>query len=537
MDFGSVQFGQLLLAFAEEKCEWLMQSEDPRSIDLLRKLSGLLDCDGYPVAENRIFVPAIEFWSTFTEAMSDLVYLDDLSATPWAESALVQVLEAVSIACRKIVYPPGDELSLWDSSDRVGFSDARKDVIDLLQSAYCLSGLQLITTFSNLVLAALADSAWLQLETFAFCLAGLADCGKDDTRLDQALKPVFESSLFSSLSSSNPDVPIRTRQTCLHLIEQYTDYFERNLSSLAPALRLLFNLLGNESMAASASKSILRLCSSCRHHLHSEAHEFLDEYQALSERQELDCASSERVLGAIASVAQAIPDAHRRYNTSSSLLKFIQKDSDRAKELAQLPSSIRLPCFGQHCTEGSAGDSPGLHVALKTLRCLVSIGKGFQSPTESTTIDLDANNILEAENDTQLQALHRQVIAITMGIENGFGMNSEINELICAILRCGFSESEPGPFVLGSQDVASYLTHHGGSVPRPGLFVSTASSFVSSLNAQRNPSKETIYVALLLWVVGLLQQLPGMIPRLATLSLSSRLTLLFIYLSWNRPRA
>ncbi|KHO00889.1 importin 13 [Metarhizium album ARSEF 1941] len=181
MEFESVQFGQLLLAFGEEKCQWLMQSEDPRGKVLLSRLCGLLGADGYPVAENRVFVPAIEFWSTFTEVMSDLFSLDDLSATPWAQAALFQVLEVVSVACRKITYPPAEEFSQWDSSDRVGFSDARKDVIDLLQSAFSVSGFQLVATFSSLILTALNDCAWLQLETAAFCLAGLADCGKDDS--------------------------------------------------------------------------------------------------------------------------------------------------------------------------------------------------------------------------------------------------------------------------------------------------------------------------------------------------------------------
>ncbi|TWU74744.1 hypothetical protein ED733_005644 [Metarhizium rileyi] len=180
MDFESLQFGQLLLAFGEEKCQWLMRSEDYRSKFLLSRLCGLLGSDGYPVVENRIFVPAIEFWSTYTEVMSDFIHLDNIASQAWAESALSQILEVVSAAFRKITYPPAEVFSQWDSSDRVGFSDARKDVVDLLQSAYSLSGLQLINTFTNLILVTLNDSAWLQLETAAFCLVGLADCSKDD---------------------------------------------------------------------------------------------------------------------------------------------------------------------------------------------------------------------------------------------------------------------------------------------------------------------------------------------------------------------
>lgn len=513
LEFESVQFGQLLLAFGEEKCEWLMQSEDPRSTVLLTRLCGLLGASGYPVAENRIFVPAVEFWSSFTEAMTDVVYLDDPLATPWADSALLHVLEAVSIAWRKIIYPPAEELNQWDFSDRVGFSDARKDVIDLLQAAYSLSGRRLVATFSDVILTALNESAWFQLEAAAFCLAGLADCGKDDIRLDQALSPVFGSSLFSNLASSNTDIPVRTKQTCLHLIEQYTEYFERNILALPPALRLLFNLLGDPSMAAAASRSILRLCSSCRHHLHSEAYGFLNEYQTLAGRDQLDCVSSEKVLAAIASIAQAIPEANRRYDTCAKLLGFIQGDAVRAKELTQFPGNTKLPCSSQRCIDSSADDSPGLHISLKVLKCLVGVGKGFQSPADSA-IDLDGGNPSNGGQDSQLDVLHRQVIGITMDIEDNFGANAEITELVCAVLRCGFSETEPGPFVLGLEDVTSYLTHHDAKVTRPGLFVSTACSFVSSLHTQRNPNKERVYTTLLLWVVKLLEDSPGKRPRL-----------------------
>lgn len=507
--FDSVLFGQLLLAFGEEKCQWLMQSDDPRSRALLSKLCGLLGSDGYPATENSIFVPAVEFWSTFTENMSDVVHLDNPSRTPWADAALLHVQEAVSMACHKITYPPSAELSQWDASDRSGFSDARKDVIDLLQSAYALCGHQLVSTFSGLILSAVDDSAWLQLETAAFCLAGLSDCAMDDSRLDQALKAVFGSSLFSILSSPDNDIPVRTKQTCLHLVEQYTEYFERNIPSLAPALRLLFTMLGNSSMVASASRTILRLCSSCRYHLHSEAYGFLHEFQALVERQVLDCISSERILASIASIAQAVPDAHRKYNTCSKLLEFIEDDSACAKQLAQLQPSTKVPCYSQRCMENSADESPGLHIALKTLRCLIGVGKGFQSPTESA-IDLDVGKASFIGYDSQLERLHKQIMKIIMDIEAAFGSNTEISELVCAVLRCGFSESEPGPFVLGLEDVTCFLVHHNEHVPRPGLFVSAACSFLSSLHLRGKPDIRELYTALLLWVVRLLRQLPSM---------------------------
>ncbi|PNY23890.1 Importin beta-like protein [Tolypocladium capitatum] len=479
-DFGfeSFQFGQLLLAFGEAKIEALMQSSDRRSQHLLSMLCGLLTADGYPVAEDRIFVSATEFWSTFAETMADFVHGDeDEASTPWAPSAMCHMLEAVSNAWRKITYPPSEVLNQWDSNDRVGFSDARKDVVDLLQSAYTLAGPRLVVTFADLTLSALSSSAWLPLEAAAFCLGGMADCGRDDARFDDALKPVFASPLFSVLRVSNADVLPRTRQTCLSLIEHYTEFFERNVSFLAPALRLLFTVLCEPSMAVSASKSILRLCSSCRHHLHPETGGFLHEYKAIASGERLDCISSEKVLGAIACVAQAIPDPDQRHGACARILGFIQSDVHRARELVASSGSSRSPCGGLRCSDNTIDEHPGLHVGLRALRCLVSVGKGFQSPTDSA-IDLEAGD----NQQQQMDPLHDQIMSIILELEDTFGRNSEVTELICSVLRAGFSESDPGPFVLRPNAVAHYLTSHTGETTRAGDLLRTAA--VGSRTAQ-----------------------------------------------------
>ncbi|KAG6016548.1 hypothetical protein E4U54_001115, partial [Claviceps lovelessii] len=505
--FDSAQFGHLILAFGEERCQWLMEGVDPRCRAILSKLCGLLTANGLPVIEDKVFVPAIEFWSSFTEAISDSFCSNDIAATPWAEQAMELVLEAISSAWQKIMYPSIEEISDWDQSDRANFADARKDVVDLLQSTYSLCGARLVTTFAELVLAALDDSAWLRLEAAAFCLAGLSDCVKEDGKLDEALGTVFNSSLFSRLNSSNSGIPHRTKQTCLYLVEQYTDYFERNVLSLAPALRLLFDLLGDRHLAPNASKSIHQLCSSCRHHLYPETESFLAEYQKLAACGQLDCLSSEKVLGGIACVAQAIPDGNQRSHTCSRLLSFIEDDVSRAKQLINWSGDAELPCSGQRCLDNTVSERPSLHIVLKALRCLLSVGKGFQSPTESA-IDLDNISSPFSEQDSRLASLHRDVIALLMDTENHFGENTEVTELSCAILRCGFAECEPGPFVLDMDTIVTYLTAHSIQVPRPGLFVTTACSFISSLRVRGGSSENNVFASLFLWVVTLLQALP-----------------------------
>ncbi|KAH6893595.1 armadillo-type protein [Thelonectria olida] len=508
-DFDSTRLGQLLLAFGDARVEKLMQASDERSRNLLSKLCGLVAADGYAIAEDRIFVPALEFWSTFAETMTDAMYSDESSTTTWVPQALSFVLQAVSNAWQKVVFPPLEEFGSWDSNERIGFHDARKDVIDLLQSVYSLSGPQLVVTFADLTLKALSSSAWLQLEAAAFCLGGLADCVGEDARCDEALASVFTSSLFPVLRSGAQSIPPRVRQTCVALIEHYTEYFERNLSHLPPALNLLFVVVGEHPLTAAASKSIFRLCSSCRDHLHPEVGAFLDEYQKLAVGERLDCGASEKILGGIASLVQAIPNQTERYSACARLLSFIQTDVQRSLELLQSPQAVTIPCFvASGCSYASPDEHPALHTALKALRCLTSTGRGLQAPSE-VAVNLEGQRTGADKIDPQLAHLQETIVSIIAQVQGSFNSSGEVVEIICNVLRSGFSETEPGPFVLPPHDVAQYLTNQTLSTPRVGLLMSTACSFVSSLEHEGLQGQHRILEGLLLWVVGLLKQLPN----------------------------
>ncbi|KAM0275839.1 hypothetical protein ACHAQH_007349 [Verticillium albo-atrum] len=80
------------------------------------------------------------------------------------------------------------------------------------------------------------------------------------------------------------------------------------------------------TLAGPAAKSIQRLCSSSRQILSSEAGAFLDQYSMLSTRQQIDCITSERVLGAIAAVIYAVPDDQERLRYLDVLLAFVRQD-------------------------------------------------------------------------------------------------------------------------------------------------------------------------------------------------------------------
>lgn len=510
-EFESFQFGQLLLAFGEARVGNLMRSDDEQSRSLLLSMCGLLSARGYPAVEDKVFIPALEFWSTYVETLTDEMYSSDTSPSSWGGPAVSFAMQAVSNAWQRVCFPPVEEFSQWDTSDRIGFSDARKEMADLLQSTYALAGPQLAFTFADLLLAALSTASWLRLEAAAFCIGSLSDCVKEDTRCDDALFSIFSSPLLPTLQANRSEMPARVRQTCVSLIEHYTEYFERNVALLPPALNLLFSLVGEPGLASPASKSICRLCSSCRHRLFPEIWAFLDEYQNIMTGQKLDCLSNEKILGGISCVAQGSPDESQRLSAFSRILNFIEEDLRRCIEWAESPPlTAGFPCGpGSRCLDDADVEKPALHIGIRVLRCLASVGRGFQSPAEGP-IEIECKARHRGEPGSELSEIQRRIFNVILRVETAFPTSGEAIETICSILRAGFSEFEPGPFVFPPKDIAHYLTGHGTHVPRIGAVVSTACSFVSSVEQQGElPNKQALLSEILLWVVGLTRNLPG----------------------------
>lgn len=527
-DFEPLQYGLLLLAFGDARVETLMQSSDDRSRKILASLSSLLTAKGHPVAEDFMFVPALEFWATYIETMLDTMYSSENKYEPWVESALALVKEVVGHCWEKIQYPPVKEFMSWDSSDRAGFIDARKDVGDLLQTVFTAAGRELLVIFTDLLLRSIADKAWAQIEATAFCLAALSDCISDDDSYDDILERVFSSPLFSLLALGEEQLPVRLRQTALSLIERYSEYFERTPAHLPAALNLLFEAVATPTLALQASKSIATLCSSCRSLLTSEVNAFLHQYQLLHDNPQLDSLAEERIVNAIAAIIQATPDETTRLQLSEQLLSYIVRDAELclrlSSDISGLDSNTPLMAKAikqceQQLQEGQPSPSVSevlLQAVLIPLRCLFGMARGLQSATEHH-VDLDSDDneagnsksLGNAQNSPQLEALQTHIMTMILSIQAAFPKSNEVIDVICSIFKAGFSETEPGPLVFPPEMVTEMLVHQNAQTPYIGSIVNTAHSFASSL--AKYPSKEVANKslgALVPWIFGLLQALP-----------------------------
>jgi hypothetical protein len=99
-----------------------------------------------------------------------------------------------------------------------------------------------------------------------------------------------------------------------------------------------------------------------------------------------------------------------------------------------------------------------------------------------------------------------------MQLKNLFSSDTEVVDAICTILRAGFSETDPGPFVFPPQMVTELIISNWQG--RIAAIVNTASAFASSLNTGRFKEQAVPTLrALLPWVFNLLHQLPGKSSR------------------------
>ncbi len=511
-DTDHLAVGRLLLALGDATVQDLARNYEASDIrKIMQMLHGLLTCDGYAVAEDEICAPALEFWNMFTEYVVDSLYDSGTTKALWINAAIQHVLQAIEECWVKLRFPAQDEADKWDSEVRTGFKAFRADVKDLLQASFILLGLEIIEKFANLALSSLEAGAWFDLESTLFSLNALSECTADEDSLDRILARLFGSPIFKVLSDNDLSIPPKTKQTAVYMLGHYTAFFKRQTTFLPQALDFLFASLQSPALAGAASKSISVLCSSCRKTLVSELGTFLRQYESFLSWPNTDISTKERVIGAIAAIVQAIPSDEEKLQPMDRLLVFIEAD---------VQSSITL---------ARAGDSENTQsTALSALRCLSSVGKALQAP-DDLPIDLEHEEPLTSTWFHGFgESLQSRIVDCIKAITDVFHNDGEIIEAACDVLRTGYKETTPGPFVFAPEVTVHFVTRCTLITPRLDYVLNTACVFLTSHNSDTSATMTDAANALLIHALNLIRLLnvnPAQDPEVAssTIDLLSKL--------------
>lgn len=491
-DFYTIQFGNLLLAFGDAIMPDLAQKTSDVSLQqYLIGLNGLLACNGYAVEEDKIFVPALEFWITFVETAIDALYGGNGEDKSWIATARMHIVQAIQKCWRKIQFPPAEVWDEWDSVDQTNFHEARRDVVDMLQSSYTLIGREILSMFANLVLQSLEGSRWAELEASLFCLGALSDSISDEendegSEWNRIVGTILGSQFFDILANPANSIPTRVRQTAVTFIGEFASNFERHPQYLSITLTFLFKAMETPDLARKASQSVYSVCSDCRLLLVPELGAFMQHCGTLSQTTVLDPVVKEKIVGSIAPIIQALPTEEAKIEPVQQLLQFVDQDVN---------SCIAAANQSDEQEANAAGSS--------ALRCLLSIAKGLQVPAD-VPVDLEQETPTSSVWIEGAGApVQNHIMMLIHRVMDALKNSSEIIDIVCHIFRAGFTEREPGPFVFSPALVTQFLLQGNLRMPRPDLFIGTACSFINSFREVRRIDKEAS--ALLAWLVGFLQ--------------------------------
>jgi hypothetical protein len=462
-DIEPTTYAKLLVSYGDAAVQDLASNiNEPSSVQILRNLVDLLRCDAYAGAEDEVCSQCLEFWSTFTEFLVDSTFAAGDETPLWMESAKNYIPEVIRACWIKIRMPQPDEFASWDPGARDAFKEFRSDVKDLLQSSYALLGLGIFNEFIHLALESLTNHAWLHLESSLFCLNALSDSISDEQSIDEALSRIFSSSLFADMMGST-SIPAICRQTAVSLITNYTAFFERHSEYLPSVLNFLFDSLKTPAIANVAAKAIYASCWACRNALVPELGTFLHQYEILLAWSGVEASTREKVIGAIAAIVQAVPSEEERLDYLDNLLNFVERD---------IQAFINLLQEGRYDECQARG--------LCALRCLINIGKGFQLPDDSA-IDLEAKESSSAlwAPGTRISLAQAKIVRFMDVVTSSKSSDSQVMEAACQILRTGYKENVPGPFLFPPSITVNFVLSSTLTTARVDCILDTAGALLT----------------------------------------------------------
>ena len=503
----ALPYGQMVSAFGVANVQDIVEhlDTDAYASTIIKLHFDILRASGYPGDEDELSIMSIEFWNTYVEYVNDMVFSADSTDPPkeWIPNAKAVLTQLVGLLWAKMCTPPGDVAKDWTDAENEGFKDFRVDATDLMLSTFLFLGKEMLQQLVSLTLTSLEGKQWRSMEAALFCLNALADNIMEDQASEETLAQVFSSSLFRELGDFNQTIPSQVRRTAIDVLGSYGQFIERHAEFLPDTIRFLFASLETGLLATTAAKAISALCSSCRVSLTGELGGFLQQYQRFLNGSTSDHYTKEKVIGAIAAIIQALKPESEKVPPLLALIETVEKEVQLAKEYA---------------ASGDMGMTEVLGVTA--LECLASLGNNLQVP-DDVPVDIYEDEGQSASQASFWQGNEGQVVQQRImgcfSVLQVLAHHGAAIEAACQVLRSGFAESEPGPFVLPPSATVSFLQQCSISTPQLESVLQTTCVLITQ-HAKRDSQKIPEQVrAIAEQVFNFVQQLgsPGQDPGVA----------------------
>jgi hypothetical protein len=463
-----VPAGQLIVSYATAVVEDIVEKPDcERAQVTLPLLAAILKSPGYPGEDDELSTITIEFWNTYIEYVNDEMFSFTDVPPHWAPNAKQITSEITSLLWKKVWTPPGEITKTWGEPEKDAFRSFRTDATDLLVSIYLFLTSDMLQQFIQLALQALQEKQWRALEASLLCLNVLADNVLEDHTSDAFLAPLFNSDLFKTMGDFHTEkIPTQTRRTAIDTLGNYGAYIERHPEVLPDALRFLFASLETAAFANISAKSIAEVCSTCRNSLTGELDGFLAQYQRFLDGPTSDPYTKEKVIGGVAAIIQAMTPESAKVRPLMALLENIEKDVAFTKETITTGGDVELAQL----------------IGVTALQCLTNVGKSLQVPDDvpitlyddDDAVDHDKKNFWNSEQGKAVQ----DRITGCFSILEVLGNYGEAIDAACAVLKAGYTETTPGPFVLPPSVTVGFLQQCSAATPHLESVLLTASTLI-----------------------------------------------------------
>lgn len=454
-------------------CEIAMGNIDSfQSVEISTLVEYLLiisNFPGFPYVDHNLTMSLLEFWGTYADTL-----LDNEGQMPQGSSTIIRIIE---VFWNKSTLPVPAQKAHWTKDSWEGFDSFRKDFWEFLDATYVIVGTPLFQTLVNNILEQLnnGQNNWEKVEASLSCINALSENITPQSQVEtQLISQLLQSPLLEQLSNLN-NMYIKT--TGVNFIGSYDSFFEESVGKpfLFPALDYLFKALSISNISTTASRSIQKLCSSCRGYLSNALSSFFDTYRNMSLYEVLNNISHERTVLAISFVIQAVTDLDVKAGYVNELINLILGQVEKVyTQYEARPPDSRDEEFKRICS---------------LLKCLGNIGKGLQVPDEAEDIERgsDLNEISLTkqywdEDKFGIRPKLLQVMRIFAIEREGFNTSVNVCENCCAILKSGFSENLPGPFVFPIDTVLEFIKAKYGVGPAScySSLIDLSCCFVSS---------------------------------------------------------
>ncbi|CAG8504703.1 10566_t:CDS:10 [Paraglomus occultum] len=335
------------------------------------------------------------------------------------DAAIILFKRLIEILRVKLQLPPEDEWNEWHEETKQKFRSYRRDIGDIILSAYVILHEELLAYLIDLIAKQLNtpnsnDIHYEDAESTLYCIKAISESmsSSENTYLPR----LFGAEIYGRLPSHGQT---RLRNTALVLIGSYAEWLNENPDFLLPAINYIMASLNEPGLSFSAATAFKDVCELCRNHLVNVVENMVNAYLSLGSH--VQPLQRQKIIESIADVLQNLPLEKMVKPILVLTGHIIEKSKEFISHSVQEPSIFRDSIMIQ-------------------LGYLTSCARGIQArDDEPILVDADKDNlrIQAVFASTTVTSFTSTITDIVGRIANIWYQDQDVMESVCKFINAG----------------------------------------------------------------------------------------------------